>query len=174
MATPRTRHTRTAPARSRPRLVFSYGVDPTKTSGMLRWNEVQERLADARNYWLATTRANGRPHVMPVWGLWMNAMWLFSTDAASVKGRNLARDPRAVVHLESGDDVVVLEGRAEMVTERALLRRFADAYERKYRFRPETGNPATPVYALQPAVALAWHEMDFPGTATRWRFSAAD
>ena len=137
---------------------------------MLRWEEVERRLVEARNYWVATTRADGRPHVMPVWGLWLEGAWLFSTDAASVKGRNLARDSRPAVHLESGDDVVVLEGRAQAVTQRALLTRFAAAYEEKYNVRPETDNPAAPVFALRPSAALAWRERGFPSTATCWTF----
>lgn len=72
------------------------------------WSWAEERLEQARNYWLCTTRADGRPHAAPVWALW-RLLW-FSTDPSSQKVRNVAREPRAVVHLESGDDVVIVEG----------------------------------------------------------------
>ncbi len=80
-----------------------------------------------RNYWVCTTRADGRPHAMPVWGLWLDDAVLFSTDPESVKARNLAARPDVVVHLESGDDVVVVDGRAERLTGSELPADFVDA-----------------------------------------------
>ena len=75
------------------------------------------------------------------------------------------------MHLECGDNVVLLEGGVEEVGDIVLLARFADAYEAKYRFRPRTGNPAQVVYRLRPRTALSWREGDFPKSATRWRFA---
>ena len=126
----------------------------------------------ARNYWVCTTRPDGRPHAMPVWGLWLAGGVAFSTDPASRKGRNLAAQPYAVVHLESGDDVVVTEGAVRALDDPELLRRFADDYERKYAFRPEPGAEGQACYLLQPSVVLAWREVDFPTTATKWAFAA--
>jgi hypothetical protein len=54
------------------------------------------------------------------------------------------------------------------------LGRFADAYEAKYKFRPDVTGAASPVYRVRPAVALAWEEKDFPKTATRWTFPAME
>jgi PPOX class probable F420-dependent enzyme len=139
---------------------------------MMTWEVLAERLAKARNYWVATARPDGRPHVMPVWGLWMDEAFYFSTDAASRKGRNLAANPSVAVHLESGDEVAILEGRAEQVVAPPVLGRFADAYEAKYKLRPDVSGATAPVYRVQPAVALAWEEKDFPKTATRWTFAA--
>jgi hypothetical protein len=87
----------------------------------------------------------------------------------SRKGRNLARDPRVVVHLESGDEVVVLEGRVEEI---ALDERLADAYEAKYDYRPSPGHPEGLWYRLRPRVAYAWLEADYPRTATRFAFDS--
>jgi len=149
----------------------SYGV-PTDGSGAERlpWSWAVERLAAARNYWVCTTRADGRPHTAPVWGLWLDdALW-FSTARASQKGRNLAREPSLVAHLESGDETVILEGEAEDVRDPAALGRFADAYAEKYDFRPDPTAPASAVYRLRPRVAQTWRERDYPQTATRWVF----
>lgn len=90
----------------------------------------------------------------------------------SMKGRNMARNPAIVVHLESGDDVVILEGTAEQVTDPALLGRFIDAYDTKYGFRLDSSDLTYGVYALRPKVTMAWLEQDFPNTATRWRFNS--
>src|SRR5436305_12648196 len=98
------------PTSDRPSFQASYGVDRDARDEMLTWDEARRRLAESRNYWVCTTRSDGRPHVAPVWGLWMDEAFYFSTDASSVKGRNLAARPDVVVNLESGDDVVVVEG----------------------------------------------------------------
>jgi pyridoxine/pyridoxamine 5'-phosphate oxidase len=140
-------------------------------NGLLPWSHVVERVVAARNYWLSTASAKGMPHAAPVWGIWMDDAFFFATDAASRKGRNLAANPRLVVHLESGDDVVIIEGIAEVVTDRQTIRRFTDAYAVKYQVRPEVGGAAAVAYRVKPRVAFAWLEKDFVATATRWRFS---
>ena len=146
-----------------------YGV-PTDASGAERlpWSWAAERLAEARNYWICTARGDGRPHAVPVWGLWLDdALW-FSTSRASQKARNLERDPRLVVHLESGDDVVILEGVADVATEG--LTAFVEAYDAKYAFRPDPNGEGSVVYVVRPRVAQSWRERDFPQTAARWVF----
>lgn len=144
-----------------------YGLK-REDAGMLALDRLDEKLAASRNYWIVSTRPDGRPHAMPVWGIWLEGSVMFSTDPTSRKGRNLAARPDVVVHLESGDDVVIVEGRAEAVTDTALRTRFADAYEAKYQFRPDPGNPDHGVYQVRPVHAFSWLEKDFPVTATRW------
>lgn len=157
-------------AAGRPLMPASYGIEPAdKGAGLLNWEHVTERLTAARNFWICTTRGDGRPHAMPVWGLWMDDAVYFSTDAMSQKGRNLAARPQVVVHLESGDDVVIIEGRASKVDVPQLLARFVDAYDTKYGYRIDTDNPSFSVFAIEPVVAMAWLEADFPGGATRWQ-----
>jgi hypothetical protein len=97
---------------------------------MLPWSWVEERLASGRNYWISTTRPDGAPHAMPVWGLWFEGALVFSTSPVSRKGRNFSRDPRTVAHLESGDEVVVLEGEVEATT-------IDEACEQKYDYRSD-------------------------------------
>src|SRR5436309_3077693 len=103
------------PSADRPIFPNSYGVDREIQSDMLTWGEVERRLQIAHNYWIASSGADGHPHVAPVWGLWTDGAFYFSTDPASRKGRNITANPEVVVHLESGDDVVIVEGRIERV-----------------------------------------------------------
>jgi len=150
----------------------SYGA-PADASGaeLLPWSWAVERLIAARNYWICTTRADGRPHAAPVWALWMDdALW-FSTSPESQKGRNLARNPRTIVHLESGDDVVILEGDAVPARDEEALARFAEAYEAKYAYRVDVTSADTPVYVVLPRVAQTWSEREFPRAVARWLFS---
>jgi PPOX class probable F420-dependent enzyme len=149
----------------------SYGVGGggEEPGASLPWAEVERWLVGSRSYWLATVRDDGRPHAMPVWGVWLDGAVWFSTHPGSVKGRNLDRDPRAVVHLESGDEVAILEGVAARPDSFALDR-FVDAYEDKYGHRIEPGERAMGIYRLPPGTVLAWREADYPRSATRWVF----
>lgn len=148
-----------------------YGIKPSDAgSGLLEWQWVSQQIAASRNYWICTTRPDGRPHAMPVWGVWIHETLLFSTSRASRKARNLASQPEIVVHLEGGDEAVILEGIAEEATDPQLLAEFVDAYDAKYKFRPDPSDLNNITYALRPKVALAWLEKDFVGGATRWQF----
>jgi pyridoxamine 5'-phosphate oxidase-like protein len=155
---------------SRPRMPRSYGVKRTRR-GMVSWSEADRRLTKAHNYWLVTSQKNGRAHVAPVWGLWLDGSFWFSTDPSSRKGRDMARNPYTVLHLESGDDVVIVEGIAERLTaDSRLLARFVETYKKKYDFLLDTSNSSYGVYRLKPRLAYAWFEKDFPKSATRWIF----
>jgi len=146
-----------------------YGIlPPGEGTGLLPWAWAQERLRASANYWLATTRPDGRAHVMPVWGVWLDGALVFSTDPSAVKARNLGRDPRVVVHLESGDEVVILHARAEPVPAE-MGDAVIDAYEAKYGIRMELGDGW---FLVRPHRALAWREADYPQSATRFDLSS--
>ena len=150
--------------RSRPRFEPGYAISESD-AGMLDWSWAEERLAAARNYWIVTAGADGEPSAAPVWGVWADGAVWFGTNPKSRKGLNLERDPRVVVHLESGDEVVILRGAAEVHdVEDSVL----DAYEAKYEYRP----PSPRLYRVRPRRALAWLERDYPTTATRFDFDA--
>ena len=125
----------------------------------------------SRNYWIGATRPDGRPHAAPVWGVSFDGAFFFGTDPNSRKARNLRANPEVVVHLESGDDCVILEG-VEEESDPELRRRAGEAYAAKYGFDAlggaDEGGP--PVYVLHPRVAFAWLETNFSETTTRWRF----
>ena len=69
-----------------------------------------ERLRDERNVWMATVRPDGRPHLAPVWFVYVDDRLWIGTGAGSVRARNLIANPAATVSLESGDAPVVAEG----------------------------------------------------------------
>jgi hypothetical protein len=163
---------RSEPEPTRPGMGADYGISANQ-EGMLSWGHVAERMERARNYWISTTRPDGRPHAAPVWGVWVEGAFYFGTGRRSRKGRNLAVTPALTVHLESGDDVVIIEGVAEEVADRASLAAVDAAYRAKYGMGiGETGDGAA-WYVLRAEVAYAWLESDFPNTATRWRFGNA-
>jgi PPOX class probable F420-dependent enzyme len=157
------------PTATAPRMPAGYGA-PEDGSGaeLLPWRWAEERLEAAHNYWVCTTRADGRPHAVPVWGLWLDGAFWFSTGRTSAKARNLARSPAVVVHLESGDDTVILEGNVEEATD--ALEEYAEAYEAKYGYRPDPLDETNVTYLLRPRTAQTWTERGFPRDATRWVF----
>jgi len=157
------------PKPDRPKMPQGYGIGKS-SKDMLDWRDVEKRLQKAHNYWVATSRADGRPHAMPVWGLWLERRFYFSSDGGSRKGKNIANMPYAVVHLESGDEVVIAEGPVERVREESLFANVDKLYQKKYGlgFSGIPGDVA--LFAVKPQVVFAWRERDFPKSATRWRF----
>ena len=125
---------------------------------MLPWSYAVERLERARNYWLATVRPDGRPHVTPLWGVWVDGALWFDGPPTTRWARNMAANPAVTVHLESGDDVVILEGVAEdveAVTDADLAARIVAAWDAKYgRLHPEPAIQG--IFRLRPRTARAW------------------
>ena len=91
-----------------------YGV-PDALEGALPWDWAVERLRECRNYFVASTRPDGRPHLMPVWGCWVHGMFVFSTAITSVKSKNLLANPACVVTVDDGHEAVIVEGTAKIV-----------------------------------------------------------
>jgi hypothetical protein len=146
------------------------------------WEEAHQRFEDSQFYWLATTSPNGRPHLMPVLGVWVGGVLHFCTSDQSRKGRNLARDPRCSVSIDSDDLHLILEGVASPVGDDHRLRQIAVAYEEKYGWEttvsvggligsgaPTAGPPPYSVYAVRPTTAFGFGTDEAFG-ATRWRF----
>ncbi len=150
----------------RPQFAASYGISAEET-GILAWAWAVERLEAARSYWIASASPTGKPHAMPVAGLWLDGAFVFGTSAESRKARDIASNPRVAVHLGSGDEVMVVEGGVDVIT---LDVRIADAYGVKYDHRPEPGAGSGLWCRVEPRVAYAWLESDYPRTATRFDF----
>ena len=82
--------------------------------------DLDERLHTERNIWLATVRPDGSPHLTPIWFVWQDARMWMCTGATAVKTRNVRREPRVMVSLESGNDPVVGVG-SVILLERWLM-----------------------------------------------------
>jgi general stress protein 26 len=108
--------------------------DPAATAPS--WEDVARLLADAELYWVTTVRENGRPHVTPLVGAWVDGAFAFCTGVGEQKHRNLEHSREVVITTgtntwKSGTDVVV-EGPAERVTGRERLEPLAAAWRAKY------------------------------------------
>jgi nitroimidazol reductase NimA-like FMN-containing flavoprotein (pyridoxamine 5'-phosphate oxidase superfamily) len=111
-----------------------YGV-PDDVAGVLPWSWAEERLVGTRNYWLVTASAGGRPHALPVWGVWRTgagAAFALSCSAASRKARNMAANPHVVVTVDDTVECVSVEGRASPVVDAAERAALVESYVTKY------------------------------------------
>lgn len=166
----------TTPATDRPDMPEGYGV-PESQVGLLDWFAVESRLVDALNYWMATTRPDGRPHVVPRWGVWMDGGLYYDGSPATRHARNLSDNQSCSLHLESGSEVVIVEG-ASGPTESPGLElggRLSAEFIRKYGesgYEPSPdsweGEMAGGLCRFEPTAALAWFA--FPTDVTRFRF----
>jgi nitroimidazol reductase NimA-like FMN-containing flavoprotein (pyridoxamine 5'-phosphate oxidase superfamily) len=156
-----------------PHVPTTYGLKAREN--YLPFSHAETRLAKSRSYWICTARPDGRPHSIPVWGFWMDGALYFGTARDSRKARNLSHSPAVSIHLESGDDVVILEGTAAEVdrNDKPTFKKLDAASRAKYNM-PMAAPPGgeSVVYRVRPRVVLAWTEKDFPNNATRWQLEA--
>jgi PPOX class probable F420-dependent enzyme len=98
---------------------------------------VEQRLHTDWWVWLITVRPDGRPHVVPVGFFWDGQTVLIFSEPNRQKLRNVRHNPHVMLALDGtgkmGDDVVVVEGTAELLTETTLSIMSAyPAIEEKY------------------------------------------
>src|SRR5271167_2786791 len=162
-----------APKADRP-YAPGYGiVGAEEGKGLLSWAWVERKMGNCRTFWLATIHAGlpldkGRPHVMPVWGVWFDDAFFFSTGRKSRKGQNLAANPACTVANDNGEEAVIVEGLATEVEDAAELERVATAYKKKYKMDPRS--MGEPIFMVRPRTVFGFIEKSFPKSATRWRF----
>jgi general stress protein 26 len=148
------------------------------------WAEAREVLETAQLSWVTTVRGDGRPHVTPLVSVWLDDAVHFTTGPAEQKAVNLASNPHVVMTIgcnrwDQGLDVMV-EGKAQRVTDRATLERLAAAWATKWNgqwqfevadggFAPADGGVDDPVlvFAVKPAKILAFGKGEFSHTRYR-------
>ena|SRR5208337_846173 len=147
-----------------------YGIVGAENGkGLLSWAWVARKMKSCRTFWLATIHAGReRPHVMPVWGVWLDDAFFFSTGRKSRKGQNLAANPACTITNDDGKEAVIIDGLATQVQDAAALERIATAYKRKYKIDPRS--MGEPIFRVQPSRVFGFVEKTFPQSATRWKF----
>jgi hypothetical protein len=138
------------------------------------WTDISNRLAAARIYWLHTTNRSGGPSASPVWGVVVAGQLYLYSKRSTVKARNIERDSRAVIHLESGADVVIVHGIVDDMGHPGdspiVMETFAHKYDRadERPFLPSTNPDFDVLYALRPQRALLWTLPDSDLSTRRW------
>lgn len=151
-----------------------YGTLPANDgTGLLPWSWAEERLVASRNYWLVSVWPDGGPHAMPVWGLWHDDAFLFSSSRPSRKAKNLGANPRCVVATEDALNPVVVEGVAALLTKAEDLELLLALENAKYEtdYKIDMLDPAVnSCFRVRPSWVFGLEEGDFTGSPTRWEF----
>jgi nitroimidazol reductase NimA-like FMN-containing flavoprotein (pyridoxamine 5'-phosphate oxidase superfamily) len=163
------RPTQSQPKAGRP-FAPGYGIVGAKEGkGLLPWAWVARKLNRCHTFWLITIHARQpRPHVMPVWGVWLDDTFFFSTGRRSRKAQNLARNPACTITNDDGEEAVIVEGVAEEVQDAIALQRVAAAYLKKYKMDPR--GMGEPIFSVRPKTVFGLIEKSYPKSATRWKF----
>jgi hypothetical protein len=149
------------------------------------WEEVRKHLEKADTYLLSTGRPDGRPHLVPVLGLWHDGAIYFCASPASRKAMNLVRNSYCAIAADSHDSHLVVEGVAAKVCDKARLDLVAGLYASKYDWHvivrdgafygdgaPTAGPPPYEVFEVNPTIVFAFGN-DESFSPTRWRFQQA-
>jgi pyridoxamine 5'-phosphate oxidase-like protein len=163
--------------RERPTLPDGYGL-PDNDDGLLEWSAVEARLIEAKHYWLATLRPDGRPHLIPRWGVWVDDAFYYDGAPSTRHARNAEANPACSLSLEDGRRAVILDGRslATRADPDGLGERLAAAFAK---YHSDGYEPSADAWAdeqggglrvFTPVTAMAW--FSFPTDATRFVFSA--
>lgn len=171
-----TLHALPPPEVSRPELPEGYGL-PDDDTGLLTWPEVEARLAPSLHYWLASVRPDGRPHLVPRWGVWLDGRFWYDGAPTTRHVRNLRANPNVALSHEDGRRAVIVEGvsQALRVTDCGpgeIGERLAEAFT-KYThldYSPAAdswaGDDGGGLRIITPNHAMAW--FDFPRDCTRF------
>jgi general stress protein 26 len=154
------------------RFPAAYGQTTASMAELQSWTEVADRIGAAPNYWLATTTDDGRPHVRPVDGVFVDMTLAFGGSPATRWVQHLQQRPAVSVSLPDDDHAVVLEGEVELVTDERLplAALVTSANATKYPQYHTEGAPFLPFWALRPRRVYAWTLTGFPNRATRFDF----
>lgn len=131
-------------------------------------------METALNYWIGTVDPDGQPHATPVWGAWLDNKFYFDGSPETRRMKNLAANPKTVVHLENGSDVVIIQGVTRFLRhpERRVTERLAAIYASKYEafgYAPKSDQwDNGGLYAVELRLVFAWTK--FPTDMTRWQF----
>jgi len=141
----------------------------------LTWEDVRAKLESAAAYWVASTRPDGRPHVVPRDGVWFEDALYYGGSPQTVHSRNLEGNRNVAMHIGDGQNAIIVEGAVQHEKLGAdVAARLAEASFAKYpgygRVDPSLYTSAG-VWVLRPRRVLAWTNL--PINATRFRFEGS-
>lgn len=162
-----------APQAHRPSVPQGYGL-PDDESSLLTWAQVEAKLEPALHYWLATVRPDSTPHLIPRWGVWVEGRFYYDGAPTTRHALNLRDNPAVSLSLESGTEVVIVEGVSEPARAAAdgLGARLAQAFVKYHDagYSPGADSWSGPdgggLRMITPSRALAW--FSFPTDCTRF------
>jgi PPOX class probable F420-dependent enzyme len=116
-----------------------------------------QRLQSQQVIWLASVRPDGRPHLVPIWFVWLEGKIYLGTDPASVKVRNLRANPEVSLALEDGVQPLICEGSARLLEE-PIPDEVLSAFRTKYEWDVKADAQYHLVVEITPRKWLAWSD----------------
>ncbi|HLO17718.1 MAG TPA: pyridoxamine 5'-phosphate oxidase family protein, partial [Anaerolineales bacterium] len=106
-----------------------------KPVSFLTWDWVTAQLTESKAYWLCSVRPNGRPHVIPRWGVYVDGKVYYDGSPETRHSRNIESNPNVSLHLENGTEAIILEGISGPAGKPspALGKKLSQAYKKKYK-----------------------------------------
>ena len=137
----------------------------------LDWLAVRHELEIAKQFWFATARPDGRPHVVPLDGMWIDDCWYYGGSPTTVHARIVLANPEGVMHLPDPWRAVIVEGRVDHIDlgpdDAAAMAAQASAKYPEYGEQP--ADHYETVRCLRPRRVMAW--TSFPNDCTRFVFT---
>jgi hypothetical protein len=147
------------PKISRPKFPPGYVDHPISE---VSWDYVVQKLTEAKNYWLCSVRPDGRPHCVPRWAVFVDGLIYYDGSPETRHARNITENPEVTLHLENGDQAIILEGSAGSAGKPSveLAQKLSEAYKSKYTqhgYAPEPDQwDEGGLYVFTPRQCLAW------------------
>ncbi|MEZ4515835.1 MAG: pyridoxamine 5'-phosphate oxidase family protein [Chloroflexota bacterium] len=96
-----------------------------------RWRTIEARLSRESTIWLSTVRRDGRPHLAPLWYVWIDGRIYFCTGTNSQKFTNMIGNQNVALALPDTGNVLIIEGEAHTAP-RAVADTMAEHFYNKY------------------------------------------
>lgn len=144
---------------TRPKFPKGYVDSPISE---VTWEHVAKRLGESLNYWMCSVYPDGRPHAVPRWGVYLDGKLYYDGSPETRHARNIVNNPNVTLHLESGNDVVIMEGTSVPASkpDSELAQRLSAGFKLKYGsegYAPETTQwDEGGLYIFTPHQCLAW------------------
>ncbi|MBI5932529.1 MAG: pyridoxamine 5'-phosphate oxidase family protein [Chloroflexi bacterium] len=143
----------------RPQFPKGYADNP---ASFLMWEWVAAQLDEARHFWLCTVRPDGRPHVVPRWGVFLDDKFYYDGSPETRHAQNLTMNPNVSLHLENAEQAIILEGTSVSAPkpDPSFAMRLSEAFRAKYNalgYSPEpTQWDEGGLFVFTPRQCLAW------------------
>ena len=138
---------------------------------LIEWEALREQIMDADNYWVCTPRPDGSSHAEAVWGAMLDDSFYLGSGQRSIKNRYISQNTEIAVHMESGADTLIMEGRAVLIDDLAIAEQLLPIYAMKYPYRTSAAELLKHgLYRVELSLVLAWKDSDFTRNAKRWVF----
>lgn len=133
---------------------------------LARWRTLEARLGREMTIWIVTVRRDGRPHMTPVWYVWLNERIYIATGTETQKFSNLRTNQSVALALPDTESVLILEGEAHAAdrnTSDKLGEYFFNKYEWDFRYDEDAD---WRLLEITPHRILAWGD-GFEGEGIR-------